>query len=362
MEALDATNAALKTRGVKGRIVVAKDRFFLRGTFTAADGTRKDRRIALGLNAHQGQLLEAEARVLQLASIINSTGMVPALLPWDAPAVEVVEKADSFTVSEAVARLEEDFWQGRVRSSAAQRTWEGLTAQTNRMPPAATLTMDLMVATVSATEPGSRTRTACGQVLKRLAKLVEIEGTDRLDALRTPYEPKERNVPSDEVLAELLAKTEGHKWWWPTWALITYGCRPAETFSLQPSGDGTARVLSVKRKGRLPEWRTALALPIPTYKETPERSVPWDVASPAAYDSIKAKQQCDYWQRWIRAQHPSLYLYDIRHAWAVRSIAKVPSTSLAAKCMGHTVMVHHSTYHRWLDQADIAAVAAALGQ
>ena len=85
MEVLDATNAALKTRGVKGRIVVAKDRFFLRGTFTAADGTRKDRRIALGLNAHQGQLLEAEARVLQLASIINSTGMVPALLPWDAP-------------------------------------------------------------------------------------------------------------------------------------------------------------------------------------------------------------------------------------------------------------------------------------
>ncbi len=79
MEALDATNAALKTRGVKGRIVGAKDLFFLRGTFTAADGTRKDRRIALGLNAHQGQRLEAEARVLQLASIINSTGMVPAL-------------------------------------------------------------------------------------------------------------------------------------------------------------------------------------------------------------------------------------------------------------------------------------------
>ena len=122
MEALAAANAALKTRGVKGRIVVAKDRFFLRGTFTAADGTRKDRRIALGLNAHQGQLLEAEARVLQLASIINSTGMVPALLPWDAPAVEVVEKADSFTVAEAVARLEEDFWQGKIRTSAAKRT------------------------------------------------------------------------------------------------------------------------------------------------------------------------------------------------------------------------------------------------
>ena len=28
--------------------------------------------------------------------------------------------------------------------------------------------------------------------------------------------------------------------------------------------------------------------------------------------------------------------------------------------MAHTVSVHHSTYDRWLDQADIAAVAAAL--
>ena len=75
---------------------------------------------------------------------------------------------------------------------------------------------------------------------------------------------------------------------------------------------------------------------------------------------IKAKQQCDYWQRWIRTQHPTLYLYDIRQAWAVRNITKVPSTSVAAKYMGHTVLVQHNTYHRWLDQADIAAIAAVL--
>jgi hypothetical protein len=28
--------------------------------------------------------------------------------------------------------------------------------------------------------------------------------------------------------------------------------------------------------------------------------------------------------------------------------------------MGHDIAVHHRTYHRWLDQADIAAVAASL--
>ena len=81
--------------------MIAKQRLFLRGTFTAANEMLGDQRIALGLNPHQGQLLEAEARVVQLASIINSTGMVPALLPWNAPDFEVVQQQDSFTVAEA---------------------------------------------------------------------------------------------------------------------------------------------------------------------------------------------------------------------------------------------------------------------
>ena len=81
--------------------MIAKQRLFLRGTFTAANETLGDQRIALGLNPHQGQLLEAEARVVQLASIINSTSMVPALLPWNAPDFEVVQQQNSFTVAEA---------------------------------------------------------------------------------------------------------------------------------------------------------------------------------------------------------------------------------------------------------------------
>ncbi len=84
MLALDPINEALKSRGVKGRIVPAKDRLFLRGTFSAADGTRKDRRIPLGLPAHQGQLLEAENRVIALAGIIATTGIIPDVLPWHA--------------------------------------------------------------------------------------------------------------------------------------------------------------------------------------------------------------------------------------------------------------------------------------
>ena len=253
MEQLKAINAALKARGVRGRIVVVRNGLFLRGTFTAADGTRKDRKICLDLPAHQGQLLEAENRVIALAAVIATTGIVPAELPWDAPAPSAPAPAEVLTVAAAVDQLELDFWQGKVRTSAAKRTWDRITAETARMPQAATLTMDLMVATANNTEPGSRTRLEFLKVSKRMAKLVGITGTDRLDALRTPYEPEVRDVPADKTIDSLLERVgEDPTWGWCTWALATYGCRPAEVFSLRPADDGTAQVLTIKRKGKLP--------------------------------------------------------------------------------------------------------------
>ena len=275
MEALQPLNDALKRRGIRGRIVAVKDRLFLRGTFATVDSARKDRRIALGLPAQQGQLLEAENRVVALAAIIATTGIVPAELPWDAPApVSPRATLGQITVADAVSQLECDFWQGKVRTSAAERTWDRLKAEKYLLPQAATLTMDLLVATANNTEDGSRTRLESCKVLKRLAKLVGITGTDRLDALRTPYEPEVRDVPGSDAVAALVEQVIDHPTWgWCTWALATYGCRPAEVFSLRPADDGTAQVLTVKRKGKLPTWQTALALRLS--QSAGGRVVPW---------------------------------------------------------------------------------------
>lgn len=74
-----------------------------------------------------------------------------------------------------------------------------------------------------------------------------------------------------------------------TWALAIYGCRPAEVFSLKPKDDGTAQVFTIKRKGKLPIWRTALALPVAPELDI-ARSVVWDVVTPQQYDSLEAKR------------------------------------------------------------------------
>ena len=364
MEALQTLNTSLKTRGIRGRVLAVKDRLFLRGTFTTADGDKKDRKIPLGLPANQGQLLEAECRVIALAKAMQSTGFVPSVMPWEAEKIQIQAetKRKQLTVSESVSELEAEFWKGKIRTSAAERTWDRLKAEADRLPQAATITMDLLVATASETRAGSRTRLESCKVLKRLAKLIGLDELDRLDELRTPYEPSVREIPEDDHLADFLSSLDPEDpWAWATWALATYGCRPSEVFSLQPETNGTAQVLTIKQKGESPKWRTTMALPVPTINcdiEAHQRSVPWQVDSPSEYESATAKLHTDRWAKWLRRQDETIKLYSLRHAWAIRSIRKNLNASLAAKCMGHDVATHHREYHRWLDQADIAAVAA----
>ncbi len=130
------------------------------------------------------------------------------------------------------------------------------------MPPKASLTIELLAAVVRSTKPGRGTRLEACKVYKRLGSLAWLDGLEQLDALRTPYEPAQRELPGDEELYALLERLRhGNRWGWATAALAVYGCRPSEVFSLQPAFDGTARVLTVKRKGKMPCWRTAMALP-----------------------------------------------------------------------------------------------------
>lgn len=74
---------------------------------------------------------------------------------------------------------------------------------------------------------------------------------------------------------------------------------------------------------------------------------------------MEAKRLTDHWAKWLKARAPGLRLYDLRHSWAIRSIRTNVPTGLAARCMGHDIAVHCSTYHHALQQSDVAAFMAA---
>ena len=366
MDALvSTTSEALNARGIRGGLVIHRDGLYWRGYFNTASG-RSQKRIHLGLSAHPGQLLEAEKRVIELASAVAETGVLPEQLPWaKQPGNAAIAKSKaSKTVAEAVSLLEAEFWSksGREeRTSAAQRTWQRLKAETDRLPKQATLTVELLVSFAKSTPAGSRSRLEACKVYTRLGRLVKLGGLEELDGdIRKGYKPQRRKPPSDEELLELLEQLpENHHWSWPTWALVTYGCRPAEVFSLKPDTDGTAQVLSVKEKLSRPVERTALALAVGKVVE-PKDNRSWRFNTPDDYDSYEAKRATGAWGKWLGARTGGMQLYDLRHAWALRSIHRNINASLAAETMGHSLHVHNITYHRELTKRDVAAVAAGL--
>ena len=291
---LKTINAGIKRVSIQQR----KDSLVLVATLPAKVDGRKphQQRIPTGHKADAHGLKLAQKQALLLASAKAS-----GTFEWgdwsdqpaatSRPAVEEV-----LTVGEAVSQLEQDFWKNKIRTTAAERTWSRLKAETDRLPQAANLTMDLLVGVGDQQEPGTRTRQEALKVFKRLAVLVGVDSTDRLDAIKTPYEPGFRDVPSDEqVLALLRAMPRDHKYTWMTRALVVYGCRPSEIFSLRPQDGGTAEVLTIKRKGKLPTWRTALALPIAGMPALTGRSVVWEMGSPAEYDSLAASRLVKSW-------------------------------------------------------------------
>ncbi len=146
--------------------------------------------------------------------------------------------------------------------------------------------------------------------------------------------------------------------------MIVGGCRPSEVFSLKPNKNGTARVLTLNKTDKI-KWRTALALPpylvegLDLYDVRRDWEFEFDLSN---YDSREAKRQTDMWGGWLSRNcgHLGVQLYDIRHAWCIRSIRANIQTALAAKCMGHDITTHTRTYASSLDQADVEAVAKTL--
>ena len=368
---LDGLNRSIAEKGVKLTVVKRGTNLFIRGTFVQPDGSSKRQRIPLDLPATSGSLLEAENRVIQFAAEYRQKDVIPDPVPWKEKFIPV-ENNNQTSVDNAISLLHIDFWKGKDdKSPQSRRTWERLENELKRLKDyaGADLTIDLLVAVAEKeTKAGTRSRLESCKVFKRLGKLAGLKANEleKLDEIRPEkYEPKQRELPDEEHLIELIESLRrDDRWGWPTAALLVYGCRPSEVFSLKPNKNGTARVLTLNKTDKI-KWRTALALP-PYLVEGLDlydvrRDWEFDLSN---YDSIEAKRKTDMWGGWLSRNcgHLGLQLYDIRHAWCIRAIKANIKTGLAATCMGHDITTHLRTYASALKEADAATVAESLGK
>ena len=371
---LDTTNAFLAKKGVRLRLEQRGGTLGIRGTWTDANGDRRQRRLPLNVPATPAGLDEAEDLVRDAWKAIRD-GLDPALVIVNNKAAAIPTTSTAVRCGDAVDAFKKYWWERRKITPQAEVTWQRIATTLRHLPRQAVLTVALCRDVVlNETEPDTRSRQMTADKLGTLLDHAEIPGANKVRELRGNYQPAERMLPTDQQVIGFLDAVRDLKWGWCTAALATFGTRPNEVPSLVLRDNGTAGSITTKRKGQAPSRRTCFAYPrewVDRYR-LHDIEIPGDVRwiDPADYNAGISERWVTSW-RWGRqgqayreAEEEFLpagfQVYNLRHAWAVRTIKSALNMSLCAKAMGHSQAVHERTYHRWINERDLEDAMADL--
>ncbi len=397
-EAVDQANQLLARSGTSWRLEVRGRRLGLRGPLPPREGTAQApltiQRLSLGLEACEASLPQAFAHLQtvreQLSQGAFSWGAwqrskgaltpVPSrpadAPPPPAPAVPPLE------LEEAVASFERAFHQDprRRRSPAGARsTWRAaykpylrrllaLGAQRQRR---ASLTPELLLAVLESYPLASRSRQQCALVLGALARQREMPLPADWQELGRGYglhAARFRPLPSDAQILRVVEQIPNPRWRLVYGLMATYGLRNHEVFfcdfsAMAPGGDRVLRVLPTSKTGEhqvwpfQPEWVELFALD--RLGCDPEGLPPVDTDLRRTSLQRVGQRVSEQFRRYQLPLTP----YDLRHAWAVRTIHIGLPDTVAARMMGHSVAIHTRTYHHWITRRDQQqAVDAALSR
>jgi len=233
------------------------------------------------------------------------------------------------------------------------------------------LDADLLVEVLESYELSSRSRQQCGVALAALARHLQLELPEDWRDRAAGYGlhlTRFRPLPTDSQILELVLQIPNPRWRLAYGLMATYGLRNHEVFfcdgsALAPGADRVLRVLPTSKTGEhqvwpfQPEWidhfelerlgRDPKALPIVNLdlRRTTLQQV--------------GRRVAEQFRRYGLPITP----YDLRHAWAVRTIHIGLPDTVAARMMGHSVAIHTRTYHHWITRRDQQqAVDAALAR
>jgi integrase len=354
-------NRALRDLGssVSLEISPSGGRLRLRVSLPTPDGGWKQRRITTAFPYPSGvdqarQLAEELGRDLEL----HRRGLEAFPLDrWLQPARTPGEDSAGIRGQEAVSRTETCWRQQRRRGPSADVTWTTTYAAPLRpLLSQADVTIDTLRAVVESKPIGSCSRRKAALAATAVAQALEM-GTDAVQELRVlgkGYTPLKDAAPrtlpgDDEIVAVIDGLPSG--WQWAAGICATYGARPHEALLM---AEVESNGLVVIRGGK-----TGARQGLPLPKAWIDR---WDLRSkrlPAINLDRDHRTVGSQLGVALRRHEAPFLPYDPRHAWAVRAIHNPQiSPSLAAKSLGHSLMVHTSLYQRWFDSASMASLVA----
>jgi integrase len=280
-----------------------------------------------------------------------------------------VSAATGIDATAAVERFEQQFFGDprRRRNPAGSRTtWTSAylpylrrlreQAASRELP----LSEDLLLAVLESYPLASRGRQQCGTALAALARSEQIplppDWADRAGGYGL-HAAQFRQLPSDRQILEWIEQIPNPGWRLAYGLMATYGLRNHEVFftdlsALAPGGDRVIRVLPTSKTGEhqvwpfQPEWVERFELP----RLGEARSLLPPVCTDLRRTTLQqvGRRVAEQFRRYDLPLTP----YDLRHAWAVRTIHIGLPDTVAARMMGHSVAIHTRTYHHWITRRD----------
>ena len=217
----------------------------------------------------------------------------------------------------------------------------------------------------------SRGRQQCGTSLAALASQLGIslpaDWSERAGGYGL-HVAQFRQLPNDQEILRWSERIPNPGWRLAYGLMATYGLRNHEVFfsdlsALASRGDRVIRVLPTSKTGEhqiwpfQPEWVDAFELP----RLADSKGLLPPVRTDLGQTTLQqvGRRVAEQFRRYSLPLTP----YDLRHAWAVRTIHLGLPDTVAARMMGHSVAIHTRTYHHWITRRDQQqAVDAALAR
>ena len=373
-------NTRLQSEGYRLRLEQRGQRLNLRGSLPRRDGQPgvEMQRLSLGLKADLQGLKEAEQSLRLVELQLQRDDFC-----WTSWLSESATASEDAGVTGALERFERAFFADprRRRSPAGSRTtWSGayqpylrrLQALSTQSSGDRAISAELLQATLASYDDGSRSRQQCATALAALARFLAIQLPDDWRSEAGGYglhRARFRRLPTDSEIVAAVLKIPNPGWRLAYGLMATYGLRNHEVFfcDLAPlregEGDRVLRVLPTTKTGEhqvwpfQPDWVERFGLMELGAKADALPAIQTDLRHTTLQQV--GRRVSEQFRRYQLPVTP----YDLRHAWAVRTIHIGLPDTVAARMMGHSVAVHTRTYHHWITRRDQQqAVDAALAK
>ncbi len=368
IQEINNVNAKFATQGSKLRIEKRGEKLNIRGSLPSKKNKNKFQiqRISLGLKADISGLEEAKKK-LQLINLQLELNQFD-WINWIAnPNKKEIKNDYEFT--NKLNQFEKFFFKeskSEYLSSTRKTTWRSsykpyMKRVLNVYSESKSEDLEkIFQKTLESYKEGSRSRKQCATSLSVLAKFLEIKLPEDWKLNSKGYGLNKagfRDLPTDEAIEKIWEKIPNKSWKFVFGLMATYGLRNHEVFfsdlsSLTSFGDKIIRVLPTTKTGEHqvwpfhPEWVEKFELS--KLGENPEL-LP-NIKKDLKITTLQkiGKKITDQFMRYSLEIKP----YDLRHAWAVRTIFYDLPDTVAARMMGHSVSLHTQTYHHWITKRD----------